>query len=255
MYRWMREDHTPAASAKVSFCTTCKNRLWQLAETLPANLDAAADDGRAELVLVNYDSDDQIDDWVRQFHAHIDSGLLRYVQRTGEPTFHCSKAKNLAHFAATGDFLVNLDADNFIADTLPAWRRAWRARPEALVHGFSGVHFDGSFGRIGLARRNFVALGGYDEDMLPFTMQDVDLIARARRYGLRVFRIPQARATPIPNTLEDKLRDSGLDLSFDEIENHNVQIMLENERQGRVVVNEVRVAVPVTLNFSQRIAL
>ena len=44
--------------AKVSFCSTCKNRLWQLAHTLPDNLAAIAADSYSEMVLVNYNSED-----------------------------------------------------------------------------------------------------------------------------------------------------------------------------------------------------
>ncbi len=72
---------------KASFCATCKNRLWQLRHTLPSNMEAVRAAGCAELVLVNYNSRDGLDDWVRQFQSDIDSGLLRYVhEKTGR--FH-----------------------------------------------------------------------------------------------------------------------------------------------------------------------
>src|ERR1044072_3062749 len=94
---------------KISFCVTCKNRLWQLQQTLPVNLRVIKDDGSADLVLVNYNSQDGLNDWIHQFHKEIETGILTYVHERTEQYFHCSKAKNLAHFIATGEFVVNLD--------------------------------------------------------------------------------------------------------------------------------------------------
>jgi hypothetical protein len=103
---------------KISFCTTCKNRLWQLRHTMPPNIAAIEADGCSEMVLVNYNSEDGLDEWIGQFRPAMDAGTLRYVHERSDPHFHGFKAKNLAHFAATGDFVVNLDADNFVGDTI-----------------------------------------------------------------------------------------------------------------------------------------
>ena len=75
------------------------------------------------MVLVNYNSQDGLDLWVGKFHSAIEAGTLRYVHERSDPFFHASKAKNLAHFAATGKFVINLDADNFIGETIAVYRR------------------------------------------------------------------------------------------------------------------------------------
>src|SRR5205823_9246972 len=66
----------PSKPTKISFCTTCKNRLWQLSHTLPPNLAAIEADGCSELVLVNYNSQDELDVWIRQFRSAIEAGRL-----------------------------------------------------------------------------------------------------------------------------------------------------------------------------------
>ncbi|MGW7518216.1 hypothetical protein ACWGJ2_21770 [Streptomyces sp. NPDC054796] len=243
---------------------TCKNRLWQLRRTLPENLERAEADGNAEVVLVNYDSRDGMDEWVRTFRPHIERGLLRYLHLRDAPHFHMSKAKNLAHFGATGEFLVNVDADNFIGDTVPAWRAQWARAYDTLIHGFVAetdkgrtgerdglpAEGNGTSGRIGLPRRHFMALGGYDEEMLPMSQQDVDLIDRARALGLAVVRLPQPGRASILNSIEDKLRDTGLPLDWEEMRRHNLERRRENLRLGRLTANPGRVPVRVLVDFA-----
>ncbi|GAA4899717.1 glycosyltransferase [Streptomyces coeruleoprunus] len=256
---------------RISYCVTCKNRLWQLRETLPENLERVRADGRAEIVLVNYNSDDGLDTWVRRFRPEIESGLLRYLHERSEPYIHLSKAKNLAHFGSTGEFLVNLDADNFIGDTVRAWREVWAREYDTLVHGFvaetdrgrfgrrDGLPADGNgtCGRIGLPRRHFLALGGYDEEMLPMSQQDVDLIDRARALGLGVVRVPQPDRASAPaaicNSIQDKLAHTGSSLSWEEMRRRNRERRLESLRLGRLVANPDRVPVKLLLNFTEAV--
>ncbi|GAU65944.1 hypothetical protein SSP35_02_03130 [Streptomyces sp. NBRC 110611] len=260
---------TGPVRGRISFCMTCKDRLWQLRETLLENLERVEADGNAEIVLVNYHSQDGLDAWVRAYRTYMDRGVLRYLHERTEPNFHMSKAKNLAHFGATGEFLVNLDADNFIGETIPAWRGQWAREYDTLIHGFvpetdkgrvgarDGLPAEGNgtSGRIGLPRRHFMALGGYDEAMLPMSQQDVDLIDRARAYGLSVVRLPQAGRASICNSLQEKLQHTGQSLSWEEMRRRNLERRRENLRLGRLAVNRGRSAVRVLLNFAEEIEL
>ncbi len=144
---------------KLSFCVTCMNRLHQLRQTLPENLHSISKDGNSEIVLVNYNSADLLDDWVRQFTPYIEAGVLRYAHEQTAQHFHASKAKNLAHFLATGDYVINLDGDNFIDFTIKPMREEWSKRPNASIWLWSGTYADGTFGRIGLPRDLFLRLG------------------------------------------------------------------------------------------------
>ncbi|MFD4395585.1 glycosyltransferase [Kitasatospora sp. NPDC058397] len=248
---------TSSPPGRLSYCTTCKNRLWQLRETLPDNLRRVAEDGNSEIVLVNYHSDDELDTWVRQFQPHIDNGTLRYLHQRTEPHFHASKAKNLAHLAATGTHLVNLDADNHIGDTIPTWRTHWTADPDLLIWGFSPNPDgrpdggNGSYGRIGLPRAHFDALGGYDERLLPMGCQDLDLMDRAKARGMRVVRAPQQAPFAIRNTDADKVRHTGSPLSWHDMWQQNLRRTEENLRSGRLTVNHDRTPAAVLLNFTQ----
>lgn len=246
-------DLTPGRPDRISFCVTCKNRLWQLRETLPPNLAAVLADECSEIVLVNYNSEDGLHEWVRQFQEHIDSGVLRYVHERTEQFFHCSKAKNLAHFAATGDLLVNLDGDNFIADSIAAWRRVWDEHYDTVIQSRGKNWGDGTFGRIGLPRRHFLALGGYDEEMLPAGVQDLDLIERAKAAGLRYRRLWPTGTAAIRNSIEEKVSYCGSDLSYEDMRAANTGRMRRNLERGELTVNTERRPVKVLLNFTHEI--
>jgi len=246
------ESHAtnPNVPRKASFCATCKNRLWQLRHTLPLNIEAIRADGCAELVLVNYNSRDGLDDWVRQFQSEIDSGLLRYVHERTQPYFHCSKAKNLAHLAATGDFVVNLDADNFIGTTIATFREIWTEDSDTMIHGFCGDFHDGTYGRIGVPKGVFLALGGYDEGMLPIGHEDRDLIKRATAFGLKFRRLKQGGIPAIRNTIRDKMAYTGSAYSYKDMARINSARLEEHIRDGRLVANVGRTPVRVLINFA-----
>src|SRR5205807_1399147 len=124
-----------------------------------------------------------------------------YVHERCDPYFHMSKAKNLAHFAATGEFVVNLDGDNLIGDTITRYRRFWADNPDTVIQGYSGNLVDGTYGRIGMAKRHFLALGGYDEEMLPMAYQDCDLLHRAEASGLDFIGLKQSGNPAIGNDM------------------------------------------------------
>jgi hypothetical protein len=240
---------------KISFCTTCKNRLWQLSHTMPQNLAAIEADRCSEMVLVNYNSQDGLDVWIRQFRSAIEAGTLRYVHERCDPHFHMSKAKNLAHFAATGEFVVNLDGDNFIGDTIAIWRRFWQDNPDTIIHGWCGRNGDGTYGRIGMAKHHFIALGGYDEEMLPMTYQDRDLFHRAKASGLDFMRLAQRGTAAIQNDVGEKLRHTGVSLPLETMKRLNGARSEESLKIGRLVANRERQPRPVLLNFSTELEL
>jgi hypothetical protein len=242
--------------ARLSFCTSCKGRLWQLRHTMCPNLAAIEADGCSEMVLVNYNSPDELDVWIRQFRSAIEAGTLLYVRERSDPNFHSSKAKNLAHFAATGEFVVNLDADNLIGDTIARYRRFWAVNPDTVIHGFCGLWPDGTFGRIGMAARHFRGLGGYDEEMLSMGWQDRDLLRRARAYGLDYICLAQRGSLPaMRNNLAEKMRYSGTDHPFQMMNRLNRARSDESISIGRLVANRERKQRPVLINFSTELEL
>jgi hypothetical protein len=244
-----------ASPIKISFCVTCKGRLWQLRQTLPANLDVAQNDQHSEIVVVNYNSPDDVDPWMREFQPWIDSGVLRYIHEKTATVFHGSKAKNIAHLGATGEFLFNLDCDNFIGAAIPALRRLWQNNHDAVIHGFSGISLDGTFGRIGISRSRFHELGGYDEKMHAMAYHDVDLINRALVLGVTVIGTTAASGPAIRNTQQQKMQYCPDTLTWDEMFQLNRELSRQNLRSGILQANPARMPVNVLLNFTDEIQI
>jgi hypothetical protein len=190
---------------KISFCTTSRNRLWQLKETLANNVSHLGDE--CEITLVDYGSADGMSDWVwKNFEESIKAGKLNFFEVRNEVRWNVSRAKNLAHRLSNGTYLFNLDADNFITPADIRFIDDSRARNRPC-HQWTEVFRDGSFGRIGVPRDLFFELGGYDESLLPMGGQDMDLIERIEALGWIVARSPLAGCPAVKNNFEDKVRE------------------------------------------------
>ncbi len=169
-----------AHDMKVSFCTTSKNRKGYVEGTLGRNLSIAQDPEKYEFVLLDYNSDDGLEEYVHTRHKkHIKSGLLSFY-RTAEPVeFIHSHAKNCAHRLAKGDVVVNLDSDNIINEAY--LDNVVTIRPGELINTRGELNLTG---RIALFKDQFEMMGGYDEQMVyGWGWEDEDLIIRCQRYG------------------------------------------------------------------------
>ncbi len=171
-------------------------RAHHLKETLPKNIrdNPAFDDMDVEFVVLNYNSKDDLHEWMTtdpEMKSHIESGLVRYGKTTDPEFFHMSHAKNMSHRMATGDVLCNLDADNF---TGPEFAKLLHKNfskkmdvvinPSVEVSRTFGKEDQGFFGRVAISRNNFMALGGYDEEFSGWGGEDEDLMQRAKGLGL-----------------------------------------------------------------------
>lgn len=193
----------PGGAKTISFCTTCKGRLYQLRETLPGNLARLAPN--EEIVLAGYDSRDGLSDWVWAHCADaIATGQLRFFEVLDEAPWHVAKAKNLAHRLARGDYLFNLDGDNFIMPEDLALIRAARTDGIGCRQG-TGALNDGTPGRIGAPRDVFDRIGGYDEGLLGMLVQDLDYIIRAEATGAQFRRLGPPAQMPIQNDVPARL--------------------------------------------------
>ena len=173
---------------KLSFCTTHLERFHQISRTLPANLE----DNRkhadiVEFVVVDFIKDNNSELWdfvEKNFADDLKSGYLKYFSSHKMPYFHASVAKNTAHRLAQGEILVNLDGDNY---TGPNGGSAvidqFGNSKNVFTHQFSDGYLYGNYGRIGYWREDFMAIGGYDQLMLPMGYQDIDLTKRLEASG------------------------------------------------------------------------
>jgi hypothetical protein len=169
---------------KVSYCTVCYGRLWQLALTIQDNLKNLKQD--EELILIDYNSPDDTMIYIlgtKIFNKYIRQGQLKFAHIFDIDEYNCPKSKNIAHRLGDGEILVNLDADNFLLGMREKIDNTFNKNINSVLHMETRMG-DGSFGRIALSKENFYKIGGYDENLLPHSHQDSDLINRGKGFGL-----------------------------------------------------------------------
>jgi len=241
---------------KLSFCVDCRGRLYHLRQTIRENLDAIKLDGDSEMIVLNYNSQDSMDWFMKQFSAEIKSGVLTYLHEKTAPYYHVSRAHNITHFYAKGDYVINLDSDNYIDGNIESARKIWTDSPDTVIHwNNSGVEpfeaFDGSFGRIGLSAGQYRKLGGYDEQWIPFNGADEDLIGRAKIAGYEVKVINKA-VSAIYNEWSFERTGGIVNNKRDATMCASVLLKVRREN-GIYEVNMFRKPVTVTLNWDKEI--
>lgn len=170
----------------ISFCTTYRDRFEQISQTLPQNLaNNRMDKDNIEFVLIDFDpSDTRLKEFIfKNFSQDISSGYLKYYQTDQMPVWNFSIAKNTAHYYATNEVVVNLDADNYTGYRGGQYVANIFANSTNAFLWQNQNEFAGTYGRISLYKKDFDYLGGYDETLpAPAGYQDDDLIKRAESF-------------------------------------------------------------------------
>lgn len=153
---------------KISFCITCKNRLFHLSQTLPFNL-INCQNNNVEFVLLNYNSNDGLHEWAKDKLSYWeDRGVLKYLRTKKPKFFDAAHAKNIAHKNSSGDILCNLDSDNYVFSEF-CNKLVALFQEKNVVYGARGVDVwnnTGSCGRIAVCKEHFYSVNGYDENEL-----------------------------------------------------------------------------------------
>lgn len=152
---------------------------------------------KAKIVLVNYNSPDSLEEYIRDNHwDDIESGKLSIYRFTEPGPFRMAHAKNLAHRLAMhegADILVNVDADNFAGKDFDAYVAdriaAYEGDAFLWAHMLKGEMRRGISGRIAATSQAFTVAGGYDEVFSTWSPDDKDFNLRLRRLGFRPLEI------------------------------------------------------------------
>lgn len=176
----------PKKLYKLSFCTTCMGRAEDVKKTLPKNIEDSASYPKREFVLLDYNSKDDLQDWVYDnMRPYIDIGLLNYY-KTEEPKYYSmAHSRNIAFRLATGDIVNNVDADHYFKQGFAEQvNKAANMFPKNLVLVKSHQK---ARGRLGFYRKDFIKkLGGYNEDLIYYGWDDRDITIRAYKLGFKI---------------------------------------------------------------------
>ena len=169
---------------KISFCTTCMNRLEHLQKTLPKNLSDNANYPQVEFVVLDYNSTDGLEDWIQQNLRKWQDKVVYY--KTLEPQSYArSHSRNMAFRLATGEILCNLDADNFTGkDFVRYINKSFKKNSDIFLQA-QKENIQDIAGKICLKKINFEEINGYDEKIISYGFEDHDFKCRLRQSGLK----------------------------------------------------------------------
>lgn len=170
---------------KISLCTVCMNRLYQLKETLPKNISDNLEYGSLEFVVLDYNSNDGLEDWIVTHMAeYLKIGVLKYLRTTEPKYFLRSHSKNIVHKHSSGDIVCNVDADNFIGSGFAAYiNDVFNRHKDCYLSVDRKKSSPDFYGRICLWKADFWKINGYDEKMVGYGFEDYDLWNRLELIG------------------------------------------------------------------------
>jgi hypothetical protein len=190
-----------------------------------------------EWIILDYNSKDDLQDLLLENSLQREDRVVCLREISGR-SWHASVAKNIAHRAAGGDVLMNLDCDNLIADAIDVLHEVFSG-PVGALQMFTGDYDDGTYGRIAVRKCLFEAAGGYDESFHPMAYQDRDLLNRLRALGVTVQKRPCPRNIAIPNSKETSVQHcSSQGLTWKDFFSENRKKSRDNCAAGRLVANE-----------------
>jgi len=229
----------------MSLCTTCMNRLWQLQQTIVQNLQDNLCYPNFEYVLLDYNSNDDLEDWATFYLTkYAKMGVFKYYQTKIPKHFSAPHAKNIAHRCATGDIICNVDGDNFTGYGFCNFLNTMFNQDKNIVTEFVS-EFDSesqsSVGRIAMTKSNFVRLGGYNEDFSGMGWQDFDLVDRAHAMGLKKVYVPDMYFRKVVEQDEvDKVFNlpSNNLTNIHEITHENAMKSKQNLKDGNLIANQ-----------------
>lgn len=200
---------------KISICTVCMNRLHHLRETLPVNLRNNLEGPPVEFVVLDYNSKDGMEQWVKDhLQEYVDAGQLKYYRTTDPAFFNMSHSKNMAAMLATGQVICNVDADNYAGPAYTQWVAGYFERattPILTIIRKEFVPYGDQGGKLSFHKTLFDAVGGYDESLDGYGLDDIDLVNRLEKAGGERFFIENpAFLEHISHTDEERIMNYAL---------------------------------------------
>ena len=164
------------------------NRLRHLQQTLEKNIQDNYLPDEVEFVLLDYNSQDGLDEWARQnMQQYIDAGILVYY-KTYEPEYYLrSHSRNMAFRLANAEILCNLDADNFLGKGFAAFMIEEFSKQRNIFYT-NNYSLNDTFGRVCVLTDDFMSIRGYNEALIGYGYEDTDFFNRLNSIGLKQIR-------------------------------------------------------------------
>ena len=167
----------------ISYCIPCCNRTYDLKKVMPSVIAAANMSPPVEIVILNYNSSDDLDKYVDtlQNNKLVEGNKIVYIKYNKGKHYRMAHARNIVSLAATGEYIVETCTDIFLGNYFFAVIR------EKIVDTNCKWIMTSSHRRPGLIvieKKEFIKAGGYDERFDFYGPEDQELNNRLVRRGL-----------------------------------------------------------------------
>lgn len=165
------------AEPRLSLVTCCKGRLQYLKRSLPTFIAQEA----AEVIVVDYDCPDNTKEWVATHFPEV-----RLVTATDEPYFNLSRARNMGARHGRAPWLVFCDADQLLAPSFSS-QVLELIGPMTYLRTLHDTQWGPRRQGVPLAceAKLFWEIGGYDDALHGWGVEDREFVDRLDRSGLR----------------------------------------------------------------------
>ena len=161
------------------------NRVEHIKSTLYKNIQDNYLLGDVEFVLLDYNSSDGLSEWIeKNFSEYIRDGILTYYKTFTPKTYDRSHSRNMAFKLANAQLVCNLDADNFLGEGFASFLIEEFKQKENIFYT-SNHHLRDVIGRVCMRKKDFLQVRGYNEIFRGYGFEDVELIVRLGRSGLK----------------------------------------------------------------------
>jgi glycosyltransferase involved in cell wall biosynthesis len=186
------------AEPRLSIVTCCKGRLQYLKQSLPTFVAQA----ESEVIVVDYDCPDKTGKWVAtQFPG------VHLVTVTEAPHFNLSHARNIGAAHARAPWLVFCDADDLLAPSFSSELLSM-ATPGTYQRTLRNTQWGlrKEFIPLACEAATFRAVGGYDDAIQGWGIEDLEFIDRLGVAGIREITGTATVARTLPQTKTESSR-------------------------------------------------
>ncbi|MDB4348474.1 hypothetical protein OAA62_01015 [bacterium] len=240
-------------SFKVSYCICSYNRLNFLKKTLPHNLNKLQKD--EQIVLSDFSQSKDIDVYIfDNFQQYLRSNQLKFIKVSGQNYFHASIYKNISHYYADGEYVYNIDSDNFLSNHRNLLDEQISISEKGFViHNYlkdSSSSSRGSFGSICVNKEDFLSIGGYDESFMPISYQDTDILLRLKKLNFRYVQ-KALNQDPINHTQSIVFSSENSFYSWEDCLKYNKKLSAYNLSKNRFCATNIKKKFFAKVNFNQ----
>lgn len=160
------------------------NRFEHLQKTLPQNIADNADYPKVEFVVLDYNSTDGLEDWMRQNLSNW-QGKVVYYKTLQPQSYARSHSRNMVFRLASGDILCNIDADNFVGKGFAHYVNRIFEKSKNIYMEAYRENFQDVFGKVCFKKSDFETIQGYDEKIVNYGFEDIDFKNRLKKNNLK----------------------------------------------------------------------